>query len=129
MGYEIIDFNSKGDLKSTEAWLASLTKPNRYDSLKKFGQMGVDALRAATPQKTGYTATQWYYEIVEEKSTWSIIWGNNNVVAGRPVAILLQVGHATRNGGYVQGRPYINQALKPIFDQIEAEARKVVNAK
>lgn len=88
--------------------------------------MGVDALSAATPVDSGETARSWTYQIVRSSGYFSIRWLNTNRSNGVPIAILLQYGHGTGTGGYVQGRDYINPAMKPIFDQIEAEVRKVV---
>jgi hypothetical protein len=93
----------------------------------KFGQAGVSALSAGTPVESGETANSWYYEIEVKPGLVSIIWKNRHVEDGRPIAILLQYGHGTGTGGYVPGRDYINPAIRPIFDQIEAEFMKVVN--
>lgn len=89
--------------------------------------MGVNALAAATPVKTGNTASSWDYKIVEENGKIKIVWTNSNVVKGQQIAILLQYGHVTGNGGYVVGRDYINPALQPIFDDIAKQAWKEVN--
>lgn len=124
----MFSLSSKGDFSDTEKWLKSLAAGDIYKALAKYGQEGVNALSAATPKETSETAYSWYYEIVQDATSWSIIWGNNHVVDGRPIAVLLQIGHGTGTGGYVQGRDYINPALRPIFDRIEAEAMKVVNS-
>jgi hypothetical protein len=123
-----ISFESSGSFKNTEKWLASLINGDIYKGLEKYGQEGVDALAAATPRDDGVTANSWYYEIIKDKSSWSIVWGNSNIENGQLIAILIQHGHATGTGGYVQGRDYINPALKPVFDRILAEARKVVTS-
>lgn len=94
----------------------------------RYGQAGVTALSNATPVESGETANSWYYEIEVKPGLVSIIWKNRHVDDGANVAILLQYGHGTGTGGYVQGRDYINPAMKPIFDQIEAEFTKVVRA-
>lgn len=83
-------------------------------------------MRAATPIEEGETAAAWDYEIIQTNGTWSIVWRNHHVVDGRQIAVLLQYGHGTRNGGYVAGRDYINPALKPIFDRAEQEGWEVV---
>lgn len=120
--------NSKGSFDSTEKFLRQASKTSDIlNALARFGQVGVDALAAATPEDSGVTADSWYYEILQDGSSWSIVWGNSNLADNRPVAILLQHGHATRTGGWVEGRDYINPALRPIFDQIITEAWKVVN--
>lgn len=110
----------------TEAWLKRLQSQDIYATLEQFAQRGVEALSAATPVDTGATARSWTYEIVRSKGYFSIRWMNTNNEGGVPIAILLQYGHGTGTGGYVQGRDYINPAIRPIFDQIEAEVRKVV---
>lgn len=89
--------------------------------------MGVQALASATPAESGETAAAWSYEIVRRRGYFSIRWHNSHVEDGRPIAILLQYGHGTRQGGYVQGRDYIMPAMRPIFDQIDAEMRRVVS--
>jgi hypothetical protein len=99
---------------------------NIYATLSKFGDVGVAALAAATPTESGVTAAAWYYEIVQRKGYYSIRWRNSHLVDGRPIAILLQYGHGTRQGGYVEGRDYIMPAIRPVFDQIDAELRRVV---
>lgn len=95
-------------------------------TLNRYGQIGVQALAAATPRDSGETAASWTYEIKRAPGSYSIVWGNTHMAANQPVAILLQYGHGTGTGGYVQGRDYINPAIQPIFDQIAAEAWKAV---
>lgn len=117
--------SSSGD--DTEAWLKNMTSISaQLNRLNSFGAAGVAALRAATPVESGETANAWFYQVIVEKGTWSLVWGNNHVEDGRQIAVLLQYGHGTRTGGYVQGRDYINPALQPIFDQAVAEGWKVV---
>jgi len=123
----LFSFSTSGSTDKTEAWLKRLAEGDIFASLEKYGQEGVDALSAATPVDTSETANSWYYEVVKDRESWSIIWGNSHVVDGRPIAVLLQLGHGTGTGGYVEGRDYINPALRPIFDRILAEAEKVVN--
>ncbi|MDD6486624.1 MAG: hypothetical protein PUF61_06765, partial [Spirochaetales bacterium] len=94
--------------------------------LDKFGQAGVDALAAATPKDSGKTASCWYYEITHRNGSSSISFHNSNIQNGVPIAIILQYGHGTRNGGYVQGRDYINPAIRPLFDKIADNAWKEV---
>lgn len=124
----MISITSSGSTDSTEAWLKKLSSGSIFDVLSRFGQQGVDALAAATPEDSGETANSWYYEIVNDGKSWSIIWGNNHIVEGRLIAVLIQYGHGTGTGGYVEGRDYINPALRPIFDQIMAEAERAVNS-
>lgn len=116
-----------GSFDNTLGFLKRATNSSTYSRLSRYGQMGVDALRSATPQDSGETALSWNYEVVKDSTSWSIIWSNSHVVEGRPIAVLIQYGHATRTGGYVPGRDYINPALRPIFDQMEAEGWRVVS--
>lgn len=121
----MIVFKHKGDLKKTSRFLERnrhLTLPD----LDVFGQQGVNALSAATPKDTGVTADSWYYQIVRTDKNISIQWLNRNVVDGVPIAVILQYGHGTGTGGYVQGRDYINPAIRPIFDKIAENAWKEV---
>jgi len=105
-----------------------MQRREQFKALEKYGAIGVQALSQATPRDSGDTANSWYYEIVQRPGYYAIHWLNSHVEdPGRiPVAVLLQYGHATRNGGYVQGRDYINPAMRPIFDQIAAEMWKEV---
>lgn len=120
-----ISSSSSGD--DTEAWLKRMSQgPSLFAQLERFGQAGVAALSAATPVESGETAGAWFYEVIQDKGSWSLVWGNNHVDDGRQIAVLLQYGHGTRTGGYVQGRDYINPALAPIFDQMATEGWKVV---
>lgn len=102
--------------------------PSIFDQLSKYGDEGVAALSAATPTDEGTTANSWYYEIIQDATSWSIVWGNSNVVDGAPIAVLIQHGHGTGTGGYVQGRDYINPALRSIFDRMADDAWKAVTA-
>lgn len=117
---------SSGSFDKTETFLRKMTSGDIFSQLSRFGQAGVNALANATPIESGLTAASWYYEILQDGRSWSIVWGNSNIVDGRPIAILLQYGHGTGTGGYVEGRDYINPALRSIFDQIAAEAWRVV---
>ena len=116
----MITFVHKGDFKSTEKFLFKLYSHNFFDSLKYYAEKGVKALASVTPVDTGKTANSWGYEIKAEKDSVSIVWTNSNLAeSGTPIALLIQYGHATGSGGYVQGTDYINPAIKPIFDEIE----------
>lgn len=100
----------------------------RQIKLDKFGEMGVDALRSATPVDTGKTADSWRYEISDENGKLGINWYNSNVNDGVNIAVIIQYGHGTRQGAYVQGLDYINPALKPVFDEIaDAVWKEVIN--
>ena len=92
----------------------------------QYGREGVAALASATPVDSGLTASSWYYEIINRNGTAQITFYNSNIQNGVPIAIILQYGHGTRNGGWVQGRDYINPAIQPIFDRIANDAWKEV---
>lgn len=121
-----------GSFDKTERWLRGLSRQEQYQGLaERFGPAGVEALRRATPKDSDATAEGWYYEVVQRKGYFAIHWYNSHVEdPGRiPVAVLLQYGHATRNGSWVQGTDYINPAMKPIFEQIAADMWKEVTKK
>lgn len=124
----MIGYKTSGSFDNTERFLKKILHGDIFATLERYGAEGVAALSAATPKDSGETANSWYYEIKREKGSWSIIWGNNNVVDGRPIAVLLQYGHGTGTGGFVQGRDYINPAMRPIFDRIADEAWKAVTS-
>jgi hypothetical protein len=121
-----ISITQKGNWDKTTRYLNRLKSADLSAVLHKYGQQGVVALSAATPVDTSETANSWSYEIVTRKEYYSIRWHNSHVVEGRPIAILLQYGHGTKNGGYVQGRDYIMPAIRPIFDAIASEAWREV---
>lgn len=118
----MISVHHKGDFSSTVRFLEKLLRNDYRQLLDKYGQMGVDALKAATPVDSGKTAESWRYEIQNQNGSVVLRWYNKNVNKGVNIAIILQMGHGTRHGGYVQGRDYINPALRPIFDAIATEA-------
>ena len=118
----MIVFKHKGDFSKTTRYFEQMKKGTITRVLNHFGRKGVEALSAATPVDTGLTATSWYYEIVHTKTGVSLNFGNSNVQSGVPIAIILQYGHGTRNGGWVQGRDYINPAIQPIFDDLAKKA-------
>ena len=108
-----------------------LNKLKNYDAMRildKYGKMGVELLSGATPVRTGQTAKSWYYEIEHTKNRYKIKWNNSNISKGAVIAILIQYGHGTRNGGYVQGTDYINPELKKVFEEMSAEIRKEVSS-
>lgn len=117
----MISVTQKGSFKHIEAFFKRAPKINVRDILEKYAKRGVDALSANTPIDTGLTSSSWGYEIHQSGEDYTITWTNTNVVSGIPVAILLQYGHATKNGGYVQGIDFINPALKPLFDEFAKE--------
>jgi hypothetical protein len=122
----MITFTEKGSFKNTERYLSRLKRLELEKVLNKYGNLGQVALSNATPVDSGLTAESWYYTIVARPGYYSIRWHNRHVEDGRPIAILLQYGHGTGTGGYVQGRDYINPAIRPIFDQLAAEAWREV---
>lgn len=121
-----ITLTSKGDFNNTERFLKGLEKQDYLKVLDKYGQAGVNALAAATPKDSGYTASCWSYEIERKGDTTSIYFSNSHMEKGVSIAIILQYGHGTRNGGYVRGRDYINPAVRPIFDEITEAAWKEI---
>lgn len=118
----------KGDFSKTEKFLNTISKKLYYRNLQKYAEQGVAALASATPIDSGTTANSWDYEIRQTKNSVSIYWTNSNVNKGVPIAVLIQYGHGTRNGGYVQGRDYINPAMRPIFDKIAENVWKEVTS-
>lgn len=122
----MIKFEHKGDFVKTTKFLTRAKKGAHLSSLDKFGREGVAALASATPVDTGLTASSWYYEIKQKDGIVEISFCNSNVQNGVPIAIILQYGHATGNGGWVEGRDYINPAIQPIFDEITSKAWREV---
>lgn len=114
----------KGDFKKTEKFLKGALTWNLKPLLKRYGEAGVRALAAATPKDTGELASSWGYEIEINRTSARVIWTNSKIVDGIPIAIILQYGHGTGGGGYVQGRDYINPAMRHIFDQLVDAAWK-----
>ena len=122
----MITVRHKGDFAKTTRFLERAKKGVNISSLDRYGKAGVAALASATPVSSGLTAASWEYKIEKKKGLVSISFYNTNIQNGVPIAIILQYGHATRNGGWVEGRDYINPAIQPIFDSITQEAWKEV---
>lgn len=122
----MITFRQKGDFSKFTRYLERVKEAAKVGVLDKYGQAGVAALSSATPVKTGLTANSWSYEIEHQNGSASITFYNSNVNKGVPIAIILQYGHGTRNGGWVEGRDYINPAIQPIFDKITEDAWREV---
>ena len=122
----MIVIKQKGDFSKTTRFLKASTRAINTKLLDKYGQKGVDALSSATPVDTGKTANSWYYKVESKDNVASITFYNSNIQNGVPIAIILQYGHGTRNGGWVEGRDYINPAIQPIFDDIVNEAWREV---
>lgn len=122
----MIRVTTSGSFKNAEGFLKRMTAREQFVGLEKYGAMGVAALASATPKESSQTANSWRYEIKQKKGSYSITWFNSHIEDGQPIAILLQYGHGTGTGGYVQGRDYINPAIQPIFDKIAADMWRVV---
>jgi hypothetical protein len=118
----MITFRQKGDFSKLTNFLEKAKEVVKLGDLDRYGREGVEALASATPKRSGLTASSWYYEIEHEKDSVSITFKNSNTNNGVPIAIILQYGHGTRNGGWVEGRDYINPAIRPVFDKIADEA-------
>ena len=122
----MISFRQKGDFSKLTSFLEKTKEAVKIGDLDRYGREGVAALASATPIDTGLTAQSWYYEIKRTDNSVSISFHNKNIQNGVPIAIILQYGHGTGNGGWVQGRDYINPAIQPIFDKIANDAWKEV---
>ena len=122
----MIKFRQKGDFSKLTRYLERAKEAVRLGVLDKYGREGVAALASATPVDSGLTASSWYYEIVRGNETAKINFCNSHFNEGVPIAIILQYGHGTGTGGWVQGRDYINPAIQPIFDKIANEAWREV---
>lgn len=122
----MLSFNQNGDFSKTLKFLEKEKNAVNLLDLDKYGKEGVAALSSVTPVKTGKTANSWEYKIERKGGFISISWSNTNIVDGVNVAIILQYGHGTRQGGYVRGINYINPALRPIFDKMAESAWKEV---
>lgn len=118
----------RGDLKKTKNFLDRMKERSYLKNLEKYAQEGVAALSAATPVDTGKTANSWTYEIEHTDARYAIYWINTNENKGVNIALILQTGHGTGSGGYVQGIDYINPAMKPILQKIADEAWKEVTS-
>ena len=122
----MITFRQKGDFSKLTSFLERVKNIVKAGDLDKYGREGVAALESATPVDSGLTANSWYYEISNKNGSATITFLNSNVNHGVPIAIILQYGHGTGNGGWVQGRDYINPAIQPIFDKIAENAWREV---
>ena len=122
----MISFRQKGDFSKLTRFLERAKNLVHLSDLDRYGREGVATLASATPVDTGKTAASWYYDIKINKESASITFNNSNIQNGVPIAIILQYGHGTRNGGWVEGRDYINPVIQPIFDKIAEEAWKEV---
>jgi len=123
----MITITQKGSFNRTERYLQRLKRAELDQVLNKYGNLGMVALSNATPVESGETARSWSYSIVAKPGYYSIRWHNSHIEDGVPIAVILQYGHGTGTGGYVQGRDYIMPAMRPIFEQIAEEAWREVN--
>lgn len=123
----MVQLTQRGSFGGIEAFLKRSVDPTLKKYLEKYAKAGLDALKAATPKDTGLTSASWYYEIVCEKGRSEIRYCNSNIQNGVPIAVILQNGHATRNGGWVQGIDYIDPAIRPVFEKIAKEAWEEVS--
>lgn len=124
----MISFKESGDFKNLEKLLSFSKRANIEAILNKYGQIGVEALSAATPSRSGKTASSWNYKVTRSKGNLQIDWYNTNTNKGENIAILIQYGHGTGTGGYVRGIDYVNPAMKLIFDQLSRDLWMEVNA-
>ena len=122
----MISFRQKGNFSKLTRFLEKAKNAVHLGDLDKYGREGVAALSSATPIDTGVTANSWYYKIVNKNGSATISFYNSNIQNGVPIAIILQYGHGTRNGGWVEGRDYINPSIQPIFDRIANDAWREV---
>lgn len=122
----VLSVSHSGDFSRTQQFLAKILKPDIRSRLEAFGQVGVQALASATPQRSGATAAAWGYKVEQKAGVWGISWTNTNRRKGVPIAIILEYGHATGTGGWVRGRSYIPRAIQPVMDKIADDVWKVV---
>lgn len=121
----MVSFRHQGDFSKLSHFLERAMESAKLGDLDKYGREGVAALASATPVDSGLTAQSWSYEIVRKNGSVSIEFRNSNIQNGVPIAIVIQYGHGTGNGGWVEGRDYINPAIQPIFDKIVREVTKL----
>lgn len=122
----MIKFKQKGDFSRLTRYLERVKEKANLSNLDRYGKEGVAALASATPVESGLTAQSWRYEIVHKEGSVSINFLNSNIQNGVPIAIILQYGHGTGTGGWVEGRDYINPAIQPLFDKITNDAWREV---
>lgn len=122
----MIRIRQHGDFSKTLKYLEKTKSTSYLKILETYGKKGVTALAAATPVDSGLTASSWGYTITQKADGAVITFTNSNIVDGVPIAIILQYGHATRNGGWVEGRDYINPAIRPVFDELAENAWREV---
>lgn len=124
----MLTFSQSGDFGNTERFLKNVANDSFFANLEAYGKAGVQALADNTPRDSGETAMSWGYKVIRSRTNPGIEWYNTNVNDGTSVAILIQYGHATKSGGYISGRDYINPVIRPIFDKIAEDIWKKVTA-
>lgn len=125
----MISVTTKGDFKNFNKFVKHMSRRDYLKIVEKYARMGVEALSEATPIDTGETASLWDYEIYTTKRSTKIVWTNDNVTRdGTPIPVLLQFGHATKDGGYVEGIDFINPALAPVFKKMAEQVWKEVTS-
>lgn len=118
----MIKFRHKGNFSKFDNYIERLKETVNLGILNKYGEKGVDALKSVTPVRTGLTRDSWYYTIERQKGSVAIRFLNSNIQNGKNIAIILDMGHATRSGGWVEGRHFIEPAIRPVFDEIAEES-------
>ena len=113
-----VTFNQKGDFSKTHRFLRNAQAAIKFRNIEQYAEEGLAALKNNTPQDSGETARSWYYEIERTPTSVSVVYKNSNINDGVQIAVILQYGHGTGTGGYVEGRDYINPALRPVFDEL-----------
>lgn len=123
-----IKVRQKGDFRKLDRYLERLLEIIKLGKVDEYGRLGVEALSVYTPLDSGKTAASWSYEIVRSGDKLTLAWNNSNVNDGVNIAIILQLGHGTGTGGWVEGRDYINPAIQPVFDEIADSLWKEVTS-
>lgn len=124
----MFSFSTRGSTSRTESYLERMLHLNVRSMLEAAGAAGVSALEAHTPEDSGLAANSWSYEIQQSADAVRLVWHNNDIESGYPVALMIQYGHGTGTGGYVPGKDYINPAIEPIFQKIAEDVRKAVSS-
>ena len=126
----LVKVSHKGDFSETKSFLKKLKEKRFYDSLERYGNKGVELLSANTPMRTGKTASSWSFVLVKESDSVTLEWHNNSLGSDNqtPIALLIQLGHGTRTGGYVPPNDYINPVMQPLFDEIANYVGKAVSS-
>lgn len=124
----MIKITHRGNFNKTEKFFSRSKKLDHRRILEAYAEKGVSVLSSATPKDTGKTAGSWDYNILITRKGYKIVWSNTHVSNGVVIAIIIQYGHGTRNGGYVQGRDFINPAMRPVFDGLATDIWKEVTS-